>query len=142
MTTMTHSVREFPDVRHSVVITGAMIVLFWIAAATAITGEHLMLDRITPVGATAAKIATIIVAAYAYIRFTARRCTVDQALFVGIAWVLLDIATEITTTVHTGRGWHELLGSPSTPALRDMLLFSWVIAPAAFARYRCEERKV
>ena len=56
MTAMTHGVRDLPDARQSVLITGSLIVVLWIAAAAAIVGEHGMLDRTTPVGATAAKV--------------------------------------------------------------------------------------
>jgi len=81
------------------------------------------------------KIGAILVAAFLYIRLTARHCTVDHALLVGIAWLLLDIAAEIATASHPGKGWFALTGTPMKPVVRDVLLLAWVAAPALFARH-------
>ena len=81
---------------------------------------------------TAPVIAVIVLTAWLYVRLTAPECTVDQALIVGIVWLLLDIGAEIAITTYLGRRWSDLIGSPASPALRDLLLFTWIGAPAMF----------
>ena len=129
MSTMTHPIQ-----RSSLPARGALVVLFWILAAAPVVGAHTLFDGMMPAGAVAVKIAAIVGAAWLYTRLCARDCTVDSALLVGITWLMLDIAAEIATTRYLGRGWFDLIGAPEKTALRDLLLLTWVIAPALFAR--------
>jgi uncharacterized membrane protein YgdD (TMEM256/DUF423 family) len=133
MSTMTHSVLHFPESRHSYATTAATVVLFWAVAATAVVGVHLALDSVSQWAAVAVKAGTIVLGGWLYVRLTARRCTIDHALLVGLVWLLLDIGAEIVTSRHLGRGWFNLIGTPRQPALRDLLLLTWVVAPALFA---------
>ena len=82
----------------------------------------------------AAKIAIIVLAAFAYMTLGTRRATINHALLVGATWLVLDVIVEIATTTHTHHAWFALLGSPAHPAVRDALLMTWVAAPAFFAR--------
>lgn len=134
MTATTPSLARFSRPRHSFLFRGGLIILFWALAAAAVVASHDALEPISVAGAAAVKILTIVVASWLYIRLTAPDCTVDHALFVGIVWLLLDIAAEVATTSHLGRGWFDLIGSPRRPALRDLLLVTWIGAPALFAR--------
>jgi hypothetical protein len=68
----------------------------------------------------------------------AREAGITHALGVGIAWLVLSIATEIALTTRVGHGWFTLLGSPDRPLLRNVLLFVWIFAPALFARRESE----
>lgn len=133
MSTMTHSVLRFPESRHSYAVTAATVVLFWAVAATAVVAVHLTLDPVSQWAAVVVKAATIVIAGWLYVALTARRCTIDHALLVGIAWLLLDIGAEIVLSRHLGKGWFDLIGTPRQPALRDLLLLTWVVAPALFA---------
>jgi hypothetical protein len=133
MSTMTHSVLRFPESRHSYAVTAATVVLFWAAAATAVVAVHLTLDPVSQWGAVAVKAGTIVIGGWMYVRLTARRCTIDHALLVGLVWLLLDIGVEIVTSRHLGKGWFDLIGTPRRPAFRDLLLLTWIAAPALFA---------
>jgi hypothetical protein len=114
----------------------AMVLLFWIAAAMLVLAAHQMLDPISLAAAATVKVVAIVGVALTYIRLTARGATLDHALSVGIAWLLFDIIAEITTASVIGHGWFGLIGSPSRPLLRDLLMITWVAAPAIFARVR------
>jgi len=65
-----------------------------------------------------------------------RRATIDHALLVGVIWLILGVIVEVATSAHVHHAWFELLGSPAHPAIRNVLLVTWVGAPALFARYR------
>jgi hypothetical protein len=118
------------------VARGAMVLLFWVAAALLVFAAHQLLDRISSVAAATVKVMAIVGVAFAYMRLTARETTLDHALFVGIAWLLFDIVAELATTSMVGRGWYQLIGSPAKASLRDLLMVTWITAPAIFARYR------
>ena len=105
---------------------GAVVVLFWIAAALLV---------LSAAGVTL-KIIAIVAVAFAYVRLTARRATLEHALAVGVAWLVFDIVAEVVTASVVGHGWFELIGSPAKPALRDLMLVTWIVAPSIFARYR------
>ena len=111
---------------HHPVTVGALVLFFWIIAAA--------LVALAQVAGAAAAIAALIATAYAYSRFVAREAGVTHALGVGIAWLALSIATELTLTRYAGHGWFTLIGSPSRPLLRNVMLFVWIFAPALFAR--------
>jgi len=80
------------------------------------------------------KLGAIVASGFAYMRLTARKATVDHALFVGLAWLLLDIISEIVASQEVGSGWFALIGAP-TSHVRDLMLFTWVVSPAILARY-------
>lgn len=81
-----------------------------------------------------AKIAIILAAAFFYMWIARRRATVHHALAVGATWLVLAIVVELATAAHLHHGWFELLGTPTHPAVRILMLISWVAAPALFAR--------
>jgi hypothetical protein len=105
--------------------TCALAAFFWLAAAVIVAAMNLA----SATGVVAA-VAAIIAAAYGYTRFCARNGGIDRALGVGIAWLVMAIAVELSI----GRGWYGLLGSPARPLLRNVFLFVWIFAPACFAR--------
>lgn len=109
-------------------------VLLWWAGAAALV---LIADRTiaAPAAGVAVKTAVIVLVAYGYMRLSAREATLDHALFVGVSWLVMTIVAELLMAQHFGHSWFELLGSPDS-ALRNILLFAWIGAPAVFARYR------
>ena len=134
MTTMTYPGARFPYRHHHPVTTAMLVVLFWIFAAILVVAAHVEIEPRSPKAGAAATIAALLVAAYTYTRLVAREAGVPHALGVGIAWLLLSIATEIAVTTQAGHGWFTLLGSPDRPLLRNVLLFVWIFSPALFAR--------
>ena len=122
MTTMAQPIGRF-----------ALVVLFWMVAAALVAAAHVAIEpRFEKAGAAAS--AAVIGTAYAYSRLVARQAGVSHALGVGIAWLVLSIATEIALTTQAGHGWFTLLGSPDRPLLRNILLFVWIFSPALFAQ--------
>lgn len=101
--------------------------LFWIAAAFLVLATHGFVDPYSNAAGALLKVGAIVVAAFLYVRLTARNATVDHAVFVGLAWLMLDIISEMTLRV-------DLLGSTSAPATRNLILVTWIAAPALFAR--------
>jgi hypothetical protein len=88
----------------------------------------------SPVAAVVIEVLAILIMAAAYMRIAVPEATLDHALFVGTAWVLLAIATELIMTARSGRQWFALLGTPANGGLRCVLLIAWLIAPALFVR--------
>ena len=113
--------------------TLSSVLFFWAVAAALVFWADRTLS--SPRVGVAVKTLAIVLVAFAYMRLTAREATLDHALFVGVTWLLLTIGAELLVTQHFGRSWFELLGSPDS-ALRNILLFAWIGAPALFARYR------
>ncbi|HVR39692.1 MAG TPA: hypothetical protein VMU84_11400 [Thermoanaerobaculia bacterium] len=129
MTTIaSHPIERFAASKHHVITTAALVLLFWLIAALLVMGVNSALVRVTPGAAAVVKIAAIVSAAFGYMRLTARNATVDHALLVGLVWLLLDVGAEIAVARFA------LLGTPARPAMRDVLLLAWIIAPALFAR--------
>ena len=124
MSTLTPSVVRFPSAHRPLLTTFMFAIAFWAIAAGVVAATDFAV----------LKIAAVVAVAWLYVRLIARDCTVDHALFVGVAWLLLAIAAEVTASAHFGRGWFALIGQPAHPAIRDVLLFTWVAAPALFAR--------
>ena len=108
------------------------VLLYWAMAAVLVIWTDRTISE--PPVAIGVKTLAIILVAFAYMRLTARKATLDHALFVGVTWLLLTIIAELVVTRHFGRSWFELLGSP-TSALRNILMFAWIGAPALFARH-------
>lgn len=90
----------------------ALVFVFWVLAASAAT--------IAP--RDGLKAASIVAAAALYMRCAAGDCTLDHALAAGAAWLTLSIAAEIIT------------GGRAHLLVRSVLMLTWVIAPAVFAR--------
>ena len=109
------------------------VLLYWAMAAALVFWA----DRTLPSSSAASvgvKTAAIVLVAFAYMRLTARNATLDHALFVGVTWLVFSIVAELFLTRRLGRSWFELLGSPDS-ALRNILMFAWIGAPALFARH-------
>ena len=136
MSSMAYAAPRFWQRKHRLATTATLVVLFWAVAALLVAAVDRTIDPISPGGSAIARIGILILIGFAYIRLTAREATIDHALFVGVAWVALTIVTEMTITAITGRGWFLLLGSPSNSALRYLMLFAWVSAPALFIHAR------
>lgn len=100
------------------------VLLFWAAAAALVLASSYE----------AAKIGAVVLVSFAYIRWTARDATLEHALLVGAAWLVLAIVVEVFEASTTGRGWFDLVGSPAHPVARAALLAAWVGAPALFVR--------
>ena len=112
--------------------TAALVVLFWTIAAFFVVALHRMLGATSPAACVTAQTAAIVLTAFAYMKLATREATIDHALFVGATWLVLAILTELVLTTHGGRGWFEIIGSPAS-ALRNVLMFAWIFAPALFA---------
>jgi len=119
--------------RHHATVTVTMLAVFWAAAAAMVILTDGIVGSGAPLVSTLLKVAAIVASAFVYMRWAAQEATLDHALFGGVVWLLLAIATEIGMTMLFHRGWYALLGSPAS-ALRNVVMFAWVIAPALFAR--------
>ena len=134
MSAMTYAGRRFTGRTHSLVTRATMIVLFWVVAAVFVVVAHSRIEFVSPVASVVVKTCTLVLTSLAYMKLAAREGTVHHALFVGLAWLLLAIAAEVTMTAITGHSWFDLIGTPGRPYLRDVLLFAWIASPALFAR--------
>lgn len=134
MTTMTHPAAPFAHRHHRPVTMATLVVLFWLGAALLVAGVHVAIDARSPNAGAVATIAVLIATAWLYTKLCASEAGVSHALGVGIAWLVLSIATEIALTTYAGHGWFTLLGPPHRPLLRNVLLFVWIFSPALFAR--------
>ncbi len=122
--------------KHHLATTLAFIVVFWAIGAVPVAAAHTRFDAVSPLGSALFKVAVILLTAFIYIELTARTATVDHALLVGASWVMLAIVAEVVIASNVHHGWYELIGSPAHPLLRDLVLFTWIGAPALFARHR------
>jgi hypothetical protein len=136
MTTMTRAdvASHAPTALHPFTRTASAVAV-WILASIVVVMAHRTFDPISAAAGVTVKTLTIVVAGFAYARLAYRRTTFDQALAIGVAWLVLGIMTEIVMTAQTHHAWFLLLGSPAKPFLRDVIMFAWVAAPAIFARY-------
>lgn len=116
-----------------------MVILFWIAAAGAVTAAQTLLQPISTSGGAAVTIAAVLLAACCYTRLCAPFGGIGHALGVGIAWLSLGIFTELVLAASLGHEWDACLGSPDRPLLRNIFFFVWIFGPALFARR--EERE-
>lgn len=134
MTATTHSdPSQLSKSKHRASVRAALAAACWTVAALAVGFTNSQLAS-SPVAAVVIEVAAILMMAAAYMRIACPEATLDHALFVGTAWVLLAIATELLMTTHSGRQWFALLGSPANGGLRCVLLIAWLIAPAVFVR--------
>jgi hypothetical protein len=134
MTATTHShTSQVDKPKHGAAARAGLAAAFWIAAALAVGLTNSQMAS-SPVAAVVIEVAAILMMAAAYMRIVCPEATLDHALFVGTAWVLLAIVTELIMTAHSGRQWFALLGTPTNGGLRCVLLITWLIAPAVFVR--------
>jgi hypothetical protein len=119
--------------RHRRASCAAIAATCWIVAALLVAIANSQLAA-SPVAAVIIEVLAILILAGTYMRIAVPEATLDHALFVGTAWVLLAIATELIMTARSGRQWFALLGSPGHGGLRCVLLIAWLIAPAVFVR--------
>jgi len=134
MTATAHSpTAPLPKPRHRRASCAAIAATCWIVAALLVAIANSELAA-SPVAAVVIEVLAILILAGAYMRIAVPEATLDHALFVGTAWVLLAIATELIMTARSGRQWFALLGTPANGGLRCVLLIAWLIAPALFVR--------
>lgn len=138
MSTMTRPLPSVSDTRPHPIKSAALVVLFWVLAATAAAIAHAVIDPLSIAAGSATAIAALLGAAYAYMRLAAREARITHALGVGIAWLVFAIVSEIVVTSHVGHDWYGLLGSPDHPLLRNIFLFAWIFSPAIFVRLEDE----
>ena len=122
--------REF---RYAIAV--ASVVAFWSAAAVVLIEVQRMLGT-SPGWALVVKIAVVFAAAFAFMHVSGREATLEESLLAGIAWATLSIATEMFAVTHLGADWHPLLGPVGNAAYRNILLLTWIGAPALFAQRR------
>jgi hypothetical protein len=115
------------------IMTAFSVVLFWSVAAILVTIVHATIDPRSASTGAIVTMGVVVGTAYAYTRLCARRTDITHALGVGIAWLLLTIATEMALSAYVGHDWFALLGSPDRPLLRNAFLFVWIFAPALTA---------
>lgn len=63
-----------------------------------------------------------------------RKRGLDPTLWTGLAWLALTVVAEIATALVVRQGWCELLGDPAVRWMRNVLMLTWVAAPALFKR--------
>ena len=102
------------------------VVAFWIIAAL----------LVSTTGSLVLKTGVIVLAALAYMRIAGREATIEHALLVGMAWTSMSIVAEIIVATTSHRSWSGLLGAADHAAFRNVLLVTWLAAPAVFARRR------
>jgi hypothetical protein len=134
MTATTHShTSQLVKPKHRPASCAAIAAACWAAAALLVGTANSELAS-SPVAAVVIEVAAIVIMAAAYIRIASPEATLDHALFVGTAWVLLAMATELVMTAQAGRQWFALLGTPANGGLRCVLLIAWIVAPSLFVR--------
>lgn len=95
------------------------ILLAWLVAAALVIATN---------GILALQVAVIVLAGLGYTRFTARHASVQHGLGVGVTWASLAILAELF--VHLPL----LGGTAANPAFRNLLLLTWIAAPALMSR--------
>ena len=113
-----------------------LVVLTWAVAAALVLAANYEIEPVSPALDVVVKVIAIVVAALVYVRLCMPRTTLEGALAVGAAWLVLAIVVEVFEASTTGRGWFDLIGSPAHPVIRVVLLIAWVGAPALFVRAR------
>jgi hypothetical protein len=111
----------------------ALVLFFWAVAAVIVALAHRGIQPVSPLLALAVKMVGVLGAGFFYDR-AMRGVTIEHALEVGAAWVVLDIAAEMVITANGGHPWFVLLGAPAAPALRTVALMTWIGASTLFAR--------
>ena len=114
---------------------------FWMAAAALVAVSHAVLARRNTTLGTAATMASIVGAAWGYMR-CADGPDAAHGLSVGAAWLSLSIIAELAVSAFTSHPCWALLGDPIRPLLRNVAMFVWVFAPALFARAELPRREL
>ncbi|HKS24776.1 MAG TPA: hypothetical protein VJZ76_18415 [Thermoanaerobaculia bacterium] len=114
------------------------IFLFWAIAAALLLAANYGIEPRSPSLDGVVKVGVLVLVGFGYMRIM-RESTLDHALLVGSAWLALAVVVEVFEASTTGRGWFDLIGSPSHPVIRTVMLIAWVGAPALFARSRSWE---
>jgi hypothetical protein len=109
------------------------IVVSWMAAAALVLAANTWVEPRSATVDGAVKVAALVLAGFGYMRVM-RESTLQHALLVGSAWLSLAVVVEVFEASAKGRGWFDLIGSPSHPVIRTVLLIAWVGAPALFVR--------
>ncbi len=136
MTALTHAEERRPlKPIWKLATRAALALVIWAIASALVIMAHRTFDPMSAPAAAVAKMMVILVAGFAYARL-AGDCTIDHALLVGVAWLMLSIGVEVAIATSAHQGWFDLIGAPSKPYARDILLFTWVVAPALCARRR------
>ncbi len=117
----------------------ALVGVSWLVAAALVGATHVFIEPLSASGSTVLTIAILLGTSYAYTRVRGRDGGSTHGLGVGIAWLSLSIAVEIIVSTWLGHGWFTLLGSPAHPVARQIVLFTWIFAPAVFSRRTPEE---
>ena len=109
------------------------IAVSWVIAAGFVLAANHWIEPISPALDGLIKVAALVVVGFAYMRIM-RESTLEHALVVGSAWLALAVVVEVAEASVKGHGWFDLLGNPSHPVIRTILLIAWVAAPALFVR--------
>ncbi len=119
----------------------ALVLPSWLVAAFIVAAMPAMVSFASPVAIVVVKVAAILAVAFVYVKMSNGLRSLNEALLVSAAWLLLDMAAEMVVTTRSGHAWFELLGSPASPVLRACILMAWISAPALFAR-RCGTKRL
>ncbi|HEX9163967.1 MAG TPA: hypothetical protein VF980_19830 [Thermoanaerobaculia bacterium] len=111
----------------------ALAILWWSWAAAFVVMAQQTFGRTSLAAVIVAKAVVILLAGAAYVKF-ARDCSVEHAIVVGAAWIVLSVAAELIVSTQTHHAWYGLLGPESSQVVRDLLLILWVASPAVSAR--------
>jgi hypothetical protein len=114
----------------------AFMAICWAIAAIVVMTVQEHFGTVSAAVCVGLKSAVIIFAAMVYMKLVEPHASLDHAILVGMIWLVLAMFFEIGEASRLGRGWYELLGPPSQPVPRDIVLFVWLAAPALFARAR------
>ncbi|HEV2722795.1 MAG TPA: hypothetical protein VG323_22410 [Thermoanaerobaculia bacterium] len=109
------------------------VVFFWAVAAALVLAANAWIEPVSPGLDGFVKICVLLVVAFAYMR-AMRAATLEHALLVGAAWLVLAVVVEVVEASRIGHGWFDLVGTPAHPVIRAILLIAWVGAPALFVR--------
>jgi hypothetical protein len=113
--------------------------LVWCGAALAVyaveRGAQGALRNLGAGGIALTKIIVIVAAAAVYAR-AVRGAEAGFVMATGLAWLTLSIVADVAMGFESVDVGYRLLGDPSVPpeALRDLIIFTWLAAPALFAR--------
>jgi hypothetical protein len=114
------------------------VIVFWFAAAFLVTVAQMEPGPGSAAACVFAKTVAIVCVAAAYMRCLGDQATIGKARLAGTTWLTLAIASEILVSALRHRAWFALLGSASS-ALRNVVMFAWVVSPLLFARVRPQD---
>ena len=107
----------------------------WVLAAGLVAGLGPVVALASGAGAALVfKVAAIVAVAGLLAARPLRRHGLQPSPWTGVAWLALTIVAEMVTAMLVHHGWCELLGDPAVRWMRNVLMLSWVGAPALFTR--------